>query len=83
MHSVWTDVIKPTIGNHFLKGTDRTKRWLFQGRNFISPETDECLHLSSLKDDDHDFVSYREILNLLLEKWITTTDEPLRDSNSI
>ena len=39
--------------------------------------------MSSLKRDDHDFVSYREILNLLLKKWIATTDEPPRDSNSI
>ena len=39
--------------------------------------------MSSLKRDDHDFVSYREILNLLLKKSITTTDEPPRDSNSI
>ena len=39
--------------------------------------------MSSLKRDDHDFVSYREILNLLLKKSIATTDEPPRDSNSI
>ena len=43
----------------------------------------ERLHLRPLKRDDHDFVSYREILDLLLKKSVTTTDEPLRDSNSI
>ena len=36
--------------------------------------------MSSLKHDDHDFVSYRKILKLLLKKSITTTDEPPRDS---
>ena len=39
--------------------------------------------MSSLKRDDHDFVSYKEILNLLLKNSITTTDEPPRDSKSI
>ena len=41
------------------------------------------LHLSLLKRDDHDFVCYREILNLFLKKQITTADEPPRDSNFI
>ena len=49
----------------------------------MSSETEECLQLSSLKRDDHDFDSYREILNLLLKRSIFTTDEPPRDSNSI
>ena len=35
---------------------------------------EDCLHLSSLKRGDHDSVSYRAILNLLLKKPITTTD---------
>ena len=39
--------------------------------------------MSSLKRDDHDFVSYREILNLLLKNSITIIDEPPKDSNSI
>ena len=39
--------------------------------------------MSSLKRDDHDFVSYKKILNLLLKNSITTTDEPPRDSKSI
>ena len=51
--------------------------------SYLRKQLEECLHLSSLKRDDHDFVSYREILNLLLKKWIATTDEPPRDSNSI
>ena len=49
----------------------------------LRKQLEECLHLSSLKRDDHDFVSYREILNSLLKKSIATTDEPPRDSNSI
>ena len=36
-----------------------------------------------LKRDDHDFISYRKILNLLLKISIATTDQPPRDSNSI
>ena len=51
--------------------------------SYLRKQLEECLHLSSLKRDDHDFVSYREILNLLLKKSIATTDEPPRDSNSI
>ena len=39
--------------------------------------------MSSLKRNNHDFASYREIRNLLLKKSITTTDEPPRDSNFI
>ena len=39
--------------------------------------------MSSLKRDDHDFVSYKEILNLLLKNSITTTEEPPRDSKPI
>ena len=39
--------------------------------------------MSSLKRDDHDFVSYKEILNLLLKNLIATTEEPPRDSKPI
>ena len=49
--------------------------------SYLWKQLEECLHLSSLKSDDHNFFSYREILNLLLMS-ITTTDEPSRDSNS-
>ena len=51
--------------------------------SYLRNQLEECLHLSSLKPNDHDFVSYREILNLLLKKSITTTYKPPRDSNSI
>ena len=51
--------------------------------SYLRKQLEECLHLPSLKHDDHDFVSYREILNSLLKKSIVTTDEPPRDSNSI
>ena len=36
-----------------------------------------------IEASQHDFVSHRETLNLLLKKSITTTDEPPRDSNFI
>ena len=36
-----------------------------------------------MKRDDHDFVSYKEILNLLLKNSITTAEEPPRDSKPI
>ena len=39
--------------------------------------------MSSLKRDDHDFISYREILNLLLKNSITIIDGPPKDSNSV
>ena len=51
--------------------------------SYLRKQLEECLHLSSLKRDDHDFVSYRKILNLLLKKSITTSDEPPRDSSPI
>ena len=51
--------------------------------SYLGKQLEECLHLTSLKRNDHDFVSYREILNLLLKKSITITDEPPRVSNSI
>ena len=51
--------------------------------SYLRKQLGECLHLSSLKRDDHDFVSYREILNLLLKNSITIIDEPPKDSNSI
>ena len=51
--------------------------------SYLRKQLEERLHLSSLKPNDHDFVSYREIHNLLLKKSITTTDKPPRDSNSI
>ena len=51
--------------------------------SYLRKQLEECLHLSSLKRGDRDFVSYREILNLLLKMLITTPDEPPRDSNSI
>ena len=44
---------------------------------YLWKQLEECL--SSLKRDDHDFVSYREILNFLLKKSITATDEPPGD----
>ena len=84
MHAIRTDSIKPTIGNHFLREQLKLKYDHFRDEiSYLRKQLEECLHLSSLKRDDHDFVSYREILNLLLKKSITTADEPPRDSNSI
>ena len=51
--------------------------------SYLRKQLEEYLHLIWLKRDDHDFVSYREILNLSLKKSITITDEPPRDLNSI
>ena len=68
----------------FFKGTAKIKRWSFQGRNFISLETVEGMFtLVIIEAWRHVFVSYRETLNLLLKKSITTTDEPPRGSNFI
>ena len=84
MHAIWTDAIKPTIVNHFLREQLKLKDDHFREEiPYIRKKLEECLHLSSLKRDGHDFGSYREILNLLLKKSLTTTDEPPRDSNSI
>ena len=70
--------------DHFFKGTAKIKRWSFQGRNFISLETvGGMFTLVIIEAWQHDFVAYRETLNLLLKKSITTTDEPPRDSNFI
>ena len=66
-------VIKPTIKTIFLG----------EKLKLNYDHLEECLHLSSLKQDDNDFQSHREIHNLLLNKLIATTDEPSRDSNSI
>ena len=51
--------------------------------SYIRKQLEECLYLPLLKRDDHDFISYRKILNLLLKISIATTDQPPRDSNSI
>ena len=70
--------------DHFLREQLKLKDDHFRDEiSYLRKQLEECLHLSSLKRDDHDFVSYREILNLLLKMSITTTVEPPRDSNSI
>ena len=54
--------------DHFFKGTAKIKRWSFQGRNFISLETvGGMFTLVIIEAWRHDFVSYRETLNLLLK----------------
>ena len=78
------DAIKPTNGNHFLKEPLILKDDNLRDEiSYLRKQLEEYLHLWSLRCDDHDFDSYREILKLLLKKSITTTDEPPRDSNCI
>ena len=82
MHALWADVIKPTI--IFLREQLKLNNYHFRDEiSYLQKQLEECLYLSSVKCDDHDFLSYREILNLLLKKSIATTDEPPRDINSI
>ena len=71
---------KPFFSREQLKLKDDHSR---EKISYLGKQLQECLHLTSLKRNDHDFVSYREILNLLLKKSITITDEPPRVSNSI
>ena len=72
MYALWTDVIKPTIENNFLKGATKVKRWLFQGQNFVIIEA--WRQWFSLIQRNSQFVT---------KKSIFTTDEAPRGTSHL